>query len=424
MTEKNHSTSKKVTLFDKVRRLPLKIKLLILGLLLVAAWFSRSLLFGTKTTAPTYQTAKAEQGTLVVSVTGSGTVSSASNATITTSATGVVNEVYVKSGESVTKGQKIATITLDVESQQKQTAAWSSYLSAQNSLNAAKSKMNSLQSSLFKANQTFVNGKGTEDPDIDDPTYIIQKADWLQAESDYNNQAGVIRQTQAALSSAWLSYSLVSSTITAPISGTVASLSLTPGMAISGSTSSTDSTTPSSKSYGTITLAGTKPQAAVSLSEIDITKASVGQKVTITLDAFPDKTFTGKVSAIDTVGSVSSGVTSYPVTITFDSSVENMYPNMAVSATIITGVRDTVILVPSSAIQTTNGQSTVEVMKDGKVSQVTVEVGESNDTQTEIVSGIQAGDEIVTSTSTAIQSQSGTTTSPFGGTGFGGGLRR
>jgi len=206
---------------------------------------------------------------------------------------------------------------------------------------------------------------------------------------------------------------------------------VTPGLPIVGSSTNSSSSTngsntSSTQTLGNITLKDGSLTAAVNLTEIDVIKVKVGQKVTITLDAFPDKTFTGKVSAIDTNGSVSSGVTSYPTTITFDSAPDTVYPNMAVNATIITAVKDEVLLVPTSAVQTQNGESTVRVMNNGKISQVTVETGLSSDTQTEIVSGLSEGQTVVVGT-ISTQTTRGTTgaaASPFGGTGFGGGGNR
>jgi macrolide-specific efflux system membrane fusion protein len=98
---------------------------------------------------------------------------------------------------------------------------------------------------------------------------------------------------------------------------------------------------------------------------------------------------------------------------------------MAVNATIITDVENNVILVPSGAIQTSNGTSSVRVMKNGQPTSVQVEIGGSNDTQTKIISGISEGDTIVTGQTGGTTSKStGTTTSPFGNTrgGFGGGF--
>lgn len=403
-------------------------KLIVISLIIGIGWFSISRILGSQTQETQYQTAQVEKGTLITSVSASGTVSQGGSANITSSATGIVQEVYVQNGDTVSEGDSIAFIKLDKNSQQQQTQAYASYLSAQNNLNSARSKMNSLQAALFEANQKFVTGTGAQDSGVakDDPQYIIENAKWLQAEADYNNQANVIKQAEAALSSAWLSYSQLSPTITAPMSGVVSNLNIAQGLTISGnsqSSSSTGSTTSSSSSnsqtIGTITLEDGMPQISVNLTEIDVVKVKAGQKATLTLDALPDKTFTGKVSAVNTNGSVSSGVTTYPTTITFDTTVDTIYPNMAVNATIITDVKSNVILVPSGAVQTLNGESSVRVMRNGEVTSVSVEVGESNDTQSEIISGINEGDTVVTG-QTNTSSASNGATSPFGGTGFGG----
>lgn len=407
-------------------------KIIIVAIIAAVGWFGvRPIIAGSQQQQVQYQTAIAEKGTLITSVTASGTVSSGSSASITSSATGIVQEVYVENGDTVSEGDSIALIKLDKNSQQQQTQAWASYLSAQNTLNSAKSKMNSLKSALFKANQTFVNGKGVNNPSDEqkaDPDYIQQESNWLQAEADYNNQANVIKQAEAALSSSWLSYSQLSPTITAPMSGVVGNLSITPGLTISGSnqsdsTSTTGSSTGSTQTVGTITLEDGTPQVSVNLTEIDVVKVKPGQKVTLTLDSHPDKTFTGKVSAVNTNGSVSSGVTTYPATITLDTAVDTIYPNMAVNATIITDIKNNVILVPSGAVQTSNGASTVRVMRNGQVTSVSVEIGDSNDTQTEVVSGVNVGDIIVTGqTGATTPGSAGAATSPFGNTrgGFGG----
>ena len=423
-------------LFAKIKALlNSRTRIVIAGIMLIVLVYAGWNIFGNKPQQPQYQTAQAEKGTLVTSVSASGNISTGASATINTSATGIVTQVYVKNGDAVTQGQKIADVTLDQDSLQRQTAALASYQSAQNNLNTAKSKMNSLQSALFKANQTFVNDKGVANPIVDDPKYIEERADWLQAESDYNNQAGVISQAQTALTSLWLSYQQISPSITAPASGIISNLTIAPGLSISGNQTSSSNTSSnstgnssnnsSSQSVGEITLPSGQLQATVNLSEIDVTKVKPGQKATITLDAFPNQTFTGKVLSINTNGQVSSGVTTYPTTIVLDNNLSNIYPNMAATAKIITNIKDNVILVPSAAVQTANGQSTVRVLKNGQVTQVAVTVGDSNDTEAEITSGINVGDTVITSvlSTTGTTSQGGS--SPFssfsGGRGFGGG---
>lgn len=424
-----------VSFYQRFLALPRLKKVGIIALVALILWFGGTRVLSKKTTTPTYQTATVTRGTLISNISASGSVSGANSASITTSATGVVSAVYVKNGDYVSQGEKIADITPDTASQQKQAAAYASLLSAQNSLNAAKSKMNSLQSSLFKANQAFMTDKGANNPsdaDKQDPKYIEENADWLQAEADYTNQSSVIAQAEAAYTSASLSYQQISSSIYAPASGTITSLTLSEGTPITGSsqTSSSNSSpsqsgssntaASSSQSIGLITIENGQLQASVNVTELDVPKIEVGQKVTMTLDAFPDKTFTGRVSSIDTSGSVSSGVTTYPTTITFDSPDNRIYPNMAVTANIITAIKDDVLLVPTSAVQTTNGTSTVRILKNGQVTAVTVEVGSSSDTQTEIISGVNEGDTVVIGAVNASGTSTSTTTSPFGGSGFGG----
>jgi multidrug efflux pump subunit AcrA (membrane-fusion protein) len=163
---------------------------------------------------------------------------------------------------------------------------------------------------------------------------------------------------------------------------------------------------------------------SVNLTEIDIINVKVGDKATLTFDAYPNKTYTGKVVSVDTIGSVSSGVTNYPTLISLDNTTLQILPNMSVSANIITDTKTDVLAVTSSAVKTQDGVSTVDIIKNGRTQTVTVETGISSETQTEITSGLSEGDIVVTSTTSATSSTSSSKTgsSPFGG-GLGGGVR-
>jgi len=374
-----------------------------------------------------YQTAQATKGTLVVSLTEAGQVSVTNKVSVVTQASGIVNNIYVKSGDNVNSGDKIVDITLDTAGQQRQAQAWSNYLSAQNSLNSAKSKMNSLQSALFVANQKFINDRGVINPSTDqknDPVYIEENANWLQAEADYNNQSGVIAQSQANLNNANLAYQLTSGTIVAPTAGVVSDLTITKGMQIGSSNTTAGSSTNTSNQAVASIKTGNSTTVTVNIAEVDASKVQVGQKATITFDAIANKTFTGKVMGINTTGTVSSGVVTYPAVIQLDdTSNENILPNMSATASIISKVKNNVLLIPSSAVATVGSTSTVKVLKNGQATTVTVEIGDSSDSQTEITSGVIAGDTVVTSTvSTTTTSGSA---SPFSSSlrlgGFGGG---
>lgn len=384
-----------------------------------------------KTDATTYQTAQAEKGTLIVTVTGSGTVSSVNNTQISTQATGVVAKRYVKDGDRVKTGDKIMEIELDLEGKQTSAQAWANYQSAKNNVDSAQANMYSLQSTMFSNWDAFMKiaQNGTyqyEDGSPNNinrslPEFHIANDNWLAAEAKYKLQQQVVNQAQTALNSAWLSYQKASSTVYSPITGTISGLALQEGSVITSNASTQNSNVSNTKIANVKTDA--TPVVSINLTEIDVPKIEIGNKATITLDSYPDKTFSGKVVSIDTVGSVSSGVTTYPTVIKLDTDTTTILPNMSVSATIITAVKRNVLQVPTSSVLGESGAFYVRVMKNGKMEEKTVETGAASDTQTEIISGISAGEMVVTSVNTsATTTKSGTTTSPFSM--FGGGAGR
>lgn len=396
-----------------------RIRILIVIVLIIVVGFFGYRNFSNKSTQPQYQTSAVEKGSLIKSISASGQVTTANNVQVTIQSSGVVKDVFVKNGDKVSQGQNIAALTLDQASQQKNAAALASYLSSKSSLDAATAKFNSLQATEFTANQKFINDAVAAELTTDNPTYIIENANWLQAEADYKNQQAVVAASQASLASSSLALSQTSPTITAPVSGIVKGLTIVPGAIVTVTSSGTNSTS-TSQVLGSIYQEG-PIQALVNVSEIDSVSAEEGQKVTMSLDAFPDLTFTGKIVSINTNGVSSSGVTTYPAVVIFDSGNDKILPNMAVSAKIITKVDEDVLLVPSAAVQTNNGSSSVRFLKNNNPVSVPVEVGDSNDTETE-VTGVKEGDEVITgSTSTARSTTTTGATSPFGGGGFGGG---
>jgi macrolide-specific efflux system membrane fusion protein len=395
--------------------------------------------FASSSKTPQYQTATVQKGTLVVSLSESGQVSSANNTPISTSLGGVVKTLYVKNGDTVQQGDKIADLELDQASQAKQQSALASYQQAKTSLANAQAQLYSLQSSMYSNWQTYMdtaqnttNSNGDGSPNVDNRSqtqFTVPQDNWQAAEAQYKNQQAVIAQAQTSLSSAWLTYQQSSSTSVAPISGTITGLSVQEGSVIattsnnSSSSTSTSSTTSSSNKIASVKTGG-NPLISVSLSEVDVPKIKPGQKATVTFDAFPDKTFTGHVFSVDTTGSVSSGVTTYPAVIQLDDANDDILANMSATANIITKTDDDVLLVPSSAVHTTNGSSTVQVLQNGQITTVDVTIGDASDSQTEILSGLSENATIVTSSTTA--GTTGTTTSgssPFSSTrGFGGGF--
>jgi len=373
-----------------------------------------------------YQSAKVERGAIVSTMSASGQVLSSNALTITTSATGVVKNVFVKDGDQVVSGQKIAEIELDSSGQQKNASAWSSYLSAKTSLDSANASLYTLQSDMFSkwktytdlaTNSTYQNADGS--PRIEQrvlPQFTTAQDDWFAAEAKYKNQQVVISQAQAAVSATWASYQASSSIIPAPMAGTVGNITIVKGLVLASSSTSTSQTV-------AVIQSDNLPIASFNISEVDVSHVLPGQKATITLDSISGKTFTGTVETVDRIGIVTSGVTNYPAVIQFDTKTRELLPNMSATASIIVDQKDNVLLVPSGAVNTQNGQHVVRILKNGNVSEVGVEIGLTSNTQTEIVLGVSEGDDVVTGTVTQGRQTSGA--SPFSGGlrpgGFGGG---
>ncbi|OGK20226.1 hypothetical protein A3C23_03265 [Candidatus Roizmanbacteria bacterium RIFCSPHIGHO2_02_FULL_37_13b] len=414
----------------------LKIRIITIILIGLSIWFIYSKFTGPKTTDVKYQTASVERKTLIIAVIGSGQVSTANNGTITTLATGVISKLYVKDGDIVKTGDKIAEVDLDLTGKQNATQAMASYQGAKNNLEAVKANKYSLQSAMFTdwkifmeiaQNSTYQNEDGSPNNiNRSLPQFHIANDDWLAAEAKYKNQQAVVSQAQTALSSTWLSYQQTSPTIFAPISGTVSGLSLQIGSVIVASTNTTNNAQSATKIASIKTKA--LPMVSINLTEIDVPKVKLNDKATITFDAFSDKTFTGKVISIDTAGVVSSGVTTYPAVIRLDSESNSILPNMAASASIITDTKNDVLVIPLSAIQKqTDGSQTVRISKNGAPSSVTVETGLSSSSEIEVISGLSEGDMVITSNITSNETGSGNqnqTQSPFSSFGgAGGGFR-
>ncbi|MES2213417.1 MAG: HlyD family efflux transporter periplasmic adaptor subunit [Patescibacteria group bacterium] len=208
-------------------------------------------------------------------------------------------------------------------------------------------------------------------------------------------------------------------TVVAPFDGTVAAVT-----AKVGDTS------------GTIATIITDGQVAeLSLNEVDASKVSLKQKAILTFDAIDDLSMTGTISEIDPVGTVSQGVVSYTIKITFDTQDPRIKPGMTVNAAIQTAVHSDVLVVPSSAVKTSRGTSYVQVFTPplvdtggtaGTISgtppeQVEVTTGISDGTTIEIQSGLEENEQIVSRTITATTVAKTTSTTPSATSLLGGG---
>jgi len=402
-----------------------KIRTIVLVAILVAIGFVIYRNSKSMTAAPQYQTTTAQKGSLVSTVSASGEMLTANIVNISTEAEGVVSKVYVKDGDKVNKGQKLVELTLDQTGAQNNAQDYSSYLSAQNSLNNALANQFSLQSTLYSKwktftdianSSTYLNADNTPREDQRTLTpFTIAQDDWLAAEANYKNSQNQVAQARANLNSTLLSYQASSPIITSPMVGTINNITLAEGMSlIPVNNSSTNAVEPQRIAV----IEGTgNPLATFNLSEIDVSKVQIGQKATVTLSSITGKTYTGTVISVDRIGSISSNVTNYPVVIKFDTDAVEALPNMSASANIIIDSKDEALLIPSTAVQTQNGQTIVRVLENNIVQNVTVTTGLTSDSQTEIASGLSEGDTVVTGTSTSTTQTTGTTSI------FGGGIR-
>lgn len=225
---------------------------------------------------------------------------------------------------------------------------------------------------------------------------------------DIRSKQITIQQREDALLTA--QQGLADTVVRAPFAGVIAKVSAKKGD--SGSTGT-----------AVATLVTKQKIAEVSLNEIDAAQIKQGQKVTLTFDAVPDLTITGQVVETDSLGTVSQGVATYSMKIGFDTQDERIKPAMSVSAAIVTNAKPDVLLVPNGAIKSQGGVSYVEVPSgadtniamanvSGAVFQSTperrtIEIGTANDEFTEVLSGLNEGDVVITRT---IQPTTGQTT--------------
>jgi HlyD family secretion protein len=230
---------------------------------------------------------------------------------------------------------------------------------------------------------------------------------------DIRSQELTLKQRQNALLDAQTN--LANYYVHAPFSGVIAKLPIKKGDPVSTGTT-------------IATLVSSQQLASITLNEVDVAKAKIGQKATLTFDAVPDLTLVGSVVRIDTIGTVSQGVVTYTVTIAFDAQGQGIKPGMSVSASIITATKPDVLLVSNSAIKTQGGATYIEapavpvdaavvgsptgVVLAGSTKRIPVQIGMTNDELTEIVSGLEEGEQIITRTITA--------TAPAAATGVGG----
>ncbi|WP_067481222.1 efflux RND transporter periplasmic adaptor subunit [Actinomadura hibisca] len=317
------------------------------------------------------RTVPVSRGTVTATVSASGAVESARARSLSFAGSGTVAKIYVKPGEKVSAGETLARLD--------QTEALESY-------NAAKAN-------LAVADDT-------------DTSTEKGYASYLQVKNSYNAAARKLAGTVLKAPFAG-TVTAVNGTVGGSSSGTGGSTS---GSSSSSSPSSGGSTSSSSSSgSGFIELADIgKLQIEGQFTEADTTRLKAGQSATVTFDALPGTTATGKVTAIGPSPTTSDNVVKYPATITLDERPSGVRLGQTATAEITVGKAADALYVPSAAVRTAGGQSTVTVLRNGQRSSVRVKVGVKGDQGTEITSGLEEGDQVVvTSASTGGTSGNG-----------------
>ncbi len=277
-------------------------------------------------------------------------------------------------------------------------------------------QVNSNLSSLLSIKNSIANSKYT----LAEKTAALEELEDGGSDLDIESAQLSVTQRQNALYNAqraWADYS-----VKAPFDGVVAILDVQKGDSVGSGTA-------------VATVITKQNLVDIPLNEVDIAKVTLGNKATLTFDAIEGLSITGVVAAMDGIGTVSQGVVTYSVTVAFDTQDDRVKPGMSVSATIITDIKQDVLTISSSAVKNQGNVSYVEMLNQqlssdqvqagtsvpstGALRQQTVVVGISDDTATEIISGLNEGDQIivrtVTSSKSKTTSNSQSTSSLLGG---------
>jgi membrane fusion protein, macrolide-specific efflux system len=405
-------------------------------------------------------TAPAAKRTINVTVSGSGSTVAANSVTVNPQISGTVKKLRVSLGQKVKAGQTLYTISSDsVKTSLLQAKA--SLLQSQQGVSNAVASYEQAENQLYDAKTKRIQAKKTMDKAEGQPATAADRAYNIKiATRQYNSaceavdsaEIGVdsadlgLQAARASLKTARESYSTAEKNstqkvVSAPSGGVITALPVSVGSAVSagtnssassasgssgsggGSTSSgTNSTSSSSSSGSSITIADMSSlQVELTVSEVDIPKVSVGQKATVEFDAISGKTFSGTVKSILPNATTSSGVVNYTVYIKLGNIDAGLRTGMTATVDIQTLSAANVVTVPNAAVKTNSGTKYVVVVgPGGTTTNKTVTVGVSDDSYTQITSGITEGTTVSTGSSSASSSGSSTTKSASGGL-FGGG---
>jgi RND family efflux transporter MFP subunit len=313
------------------------------------------------------------RGDIVRSIIVDGNLQMPDKAYLSFGMTGTVTEVLVEEGNNVTKDQVLArldapSLELAVEMAELQ-------------VEIAEEQVKAARAQYEIAKDNLDNGVLGVSEDVLELQVDMAKASWETAKLN-------LEIAELSLESAELN--LEKAEIVAPFDGVVVDITITEGQEISTAALATPA----------ISLAGTSEiEMRGFIDELDISMVELNQEVNILLDALPDEEVNGRVAFISPIGTTLIGVVSYGTIITLESPVAGLRDSMSATAEIIIERRDDVLLILNRAIQGTLENPKVVVLVDGKEEEREITLGLTDGINTEVLTGLEEGEEVVLPTS-------------------------
>jgi len=346
------------------------------ALIVIVAW----MLSGDKKEQKTeFQTAKVERQDIHTSITATGTIEPVTSVTVGTQVSGIVSKLYVDYNSVVKKGQIIAELDKT---------------NLISELNTAKANQASAQSTLNYEQANYNRYKTLYDKGL------VSADEYESARLSYDKarqQAATSRESvQKAQTN--LGYA----TITSPIDGVVLSKSVEEGQTVAASFNTPE--------LFTIAKDLTDMRVIADIDEADIGGVKEGQRVTFTVDAFPEDKFEGQVTQVRQQATTESNVVTYEVVISAPNKDLKLKPGLTANVTIYTMEKNGVLAAPAKALRfmpnealLQEGQQIEDVEAVQKVWTLegntfkahAVQTGTTNGMMTEIVSGIDEGTEVL-----------------------------
>lgn len=392
----------------KIRKRTWVITAVITVLVIGAAIWVTTLMVSQQSAAatPITQTVAASLETMEKAVQASGTLTPKVQESVSFVASGTVTSVDVVEGDTVEKGQKLASVnTLQVDA----------------NLLQARADLADAEAQLASA-QEAADGTASSDAQIAARESAVKVAS--QSVTDAEGAvagatlvapvAGLITSVDVKVGDSVTGTTTSSSSSSAGGSGTDSGASGMPGM---GGGSSSTSSSSSDSSTAQFTIVGTDSwSVSVSLGETEI--GLIEKDDQVELETSDGTKLFGVVSEIGRLPSTSSGTAAFPVTIDITGETEGLFDGTSVTATIIYERRTEVLTVPSAAVTTAeDGTTTVtKVDAEGNESEQVVTIGEVSGNLTEIVEGLSEGDQVIYTVFTPGEGNSGGSQMPdFGG---------